>query len=94
MKVAPFRALTQLLIFADKCCQMEVEMKVAPFRALILINECFCSIGFYRRNEGRPIQGIDTFSYYARKSYAGLFVEMSAAPIQDLNTRVITTSTT
>ena len=70
-------------------------MRVAPFRALTHFNlslvDDYTEI---RRNAGRPFQGIDTFSYYARKSYAGLFVEMSAAPIQGLNTRVITISTT
>ena len=34
MKVAPFRALTQIFIKCIKKCCDTVEMKVAPFRAL------------------------------------------------------------
>ena len=60
MKVAPFRALTHVLMFREvgRVC---VEMKVAPFRAL---TQSSCRTSDYliggSRNEGRPIQGIDT----------------------------------
>ena len=42
--------------------EARVEMKVAPFRALThtaVIRRMHTS--YFRRNEGRPIQGIDTF---------------------------------
>ena len=95
MRVAPFRALTHFnLSLVDDYTEIRRNAG-RPFQGIDTASSSGRSTSVQRcRNEGRPFQGIDTFSYYARKSYAGLFVEMSAAPIQGLNTRVITISTT
>ena len=64
MKVAPFRALTQL-IASREASLVSVEMKVAPFRALTHYFMHSAIPAHVRRNEGRPIQGIDTFDFPA-----------------------------
>ena len=59
MKVAPFMALTQVNLLQSVSLNV-VEMKVAPFRALTQCLRFRPYFPFRRRNEGRPIQGIDT----------------------------------
>ena len=68
-------------------------MRVAPFRALTQFPTTKRGHFRNRRNECRPFQGIDTVREHQRRSIQ-FFVEMSVAPIQGLNTRVVTTSTT
>ena len=64
MKVAPFRALTHLIAFTSFIFIVIVEMKVAPFRALTQLSLRNILLDYFsRRNEGRPIQGIDTHIY-------------------------------
>ena len=60
-------------------------MKVAPFRALTQDNRFYVkSTVVCRRNEGRPIQGIDTLTrYQATLSYRST-VEMKVAPFRAL----------
>ena len=63
MEVAPFRALTQLVEAYMPDVLHCVEMEVAPFRALTPhILSSFLPAHFFRRNGGRPFQGIDTFN--------------------------------
>ena len=42
--------------------EASVEMKVAPFRALTHPHDWIGYLGTLGGNEGRPIQGIDTYS--------------------------------
>ena len=60
MKVAPFRALTRTVRLRSRVSNLIVEMKVAPFRALTQFSSLICESFVFSRNEGRPIQGIDT----------------------------------
>ena len=87
MKVAPFRALTH---DADLLyCKLNnfVEMKVAPFRALT--QHCFWCLSLcYRdcRNEGRPIQGID--SLLCHRSQSHILCRNEGRPIQGIDTHI------
>ena len=60
-------------------------MKVAPFRALTHLDDGFqfgrCFLG---RNEGRPIQGIDTHGSVFRYILFNGIVEMKVAPFRVL----------
>ena len=83
MKVAPFRALTQLnkINWFHKC--RNVEMKVAPFRALTH-ERAFSLLPMYHgRNEGCPFQGIDTSSSIVNE-FTITSVEMKVAPFRAL----------
>ena len=64
--------------------EARVEMKVAPFRALTHLFSCKTRCCVLRRNEGRPIQGIETdlpyifFYIYNRRN--------EGRPIQGIDT--------
>ena len=60
MRVAPFRALTHVILYISNIIHLLVEMRVAPFRALTHLFGNLITMFFLGRNEGRPFQGIDT----------------------------------
>ena len=63
--------------------EARVEMKVAPFRALTQFLSFPLHTSYFRRNEGRPIQGIDT-SFIVALVFDIQPVEMKVAPFRAL----------
>ena len=63
--------------------EARVEMKVAPFRALTQFLSFPLHTSYFRRNEGRPIQGIDTSSSIVNE-FTITSVEMKVAPFRAL----------
>ena len=82
MKVAPFRALTHTRFFSNTFLN-NVEMKVASFRALTHCMNLSSKPLLLCRNEGRPIQGIDT-SFIVALVFDIQPVEMKVAPFRAL----------
>ena len=63
--------------------EARVEMKVAPFRALTQFLSFPLHTSYFRRNEDRPIQGIDT-SFIVALVFDIQPVEMKVAPFRAL----------
>lgn len=63
--------------------EARVEMKVAPFRALTQFLSFPLHTSYFRRNEGRPIQGIDTSSSIINE-FTITSVEMKVASFRAL----------
>ena len=67
--------------------EARVEMKVAPFRALTQFLSFPLHTSYFRRNEGRPFQGIDTSSF----SFVSTGFELGrneGRPIQGIDTNL------
>ena len=63
--------------------EARVEMKVAPFRALTQFLSFPLHTSYFRRNEGRPFQGIDT-SFIVALVFDIQPVGMKVAPFRAL----------
>ena len=63
-------------------------MKVAPFRALTPVAAIFIPPKTFSRNEGRPIQGIDTFHFFSGQPAS--VCRNEGRPIQGITTPALT----